>query len=479
MRPLVALALTLAVPSVAFGQTAPSTPPTPRGTGSTTIAGAPAPPPQNGAPGSPVALSPVQVTNPGAACPPAAETLFSEGMSRMAQSDDAGAAVLFTRTLELCPSHPSARDMLHNAEQHLATRGTPPTGASATATTTAPAAPTAATPPAGTITVETTNGWSYAAPIPNYNLVYGPDPISFGARVNLVTGGTITGMLFGGFVPAIFPGFRGEHVGAGVLLGGALGMAGSLLASMNGVTQGQAIAVNLGTGIGLGLGFSVAMITTPQSAGTILGIAASGIALGTLGGALLAMQRPLSGSMSFVGSMAAWSTVLTSHICFGVGCTRGSPSTAVPIMGGAIAAGLVGGTVLGALTAPSVRISSDRMGWIDLSMSVGTLVVGGSASLFAASGGGADIAWGWGAIAGAGLGALFGVLITQNTDAFWHRARQEQLRQPTQTGDDNGAARPRASTRPPRRGGLPMDLHMSPGGGMGQSPYGLTFTGTF
>ena len=42
----------------------------------------------------------------------------------------------------------------------------------------------------------------------------------------------------------------------------------------------------------------------------------------------------------------------------------------------------------------------------------------------------------------------------------------------------NGAGGTRSLARTTRREGLPFDLHMSPGGG-GQSPYGLTFSGTF
>jgi hypothetical protein len=476
MRAPLFLLVTLAAPSIALGQAAPSPVPPPPGATPGQPGSAPAGglgsggvTPQPGAPSAGVALSPVQVSTATPGCPPAADALYSEGMNRMAQGDDAGAAVLFTRTLELCPSHPTAGDMRSNAVRHQQASGAAmsPPATNPPATTTAQA--TAA--PAGSITVEAANGWTYSAPIPNYNLVYGPDPVAFGARVNLVTGQAIAGLALGAFVAGTFSN-RGEHIAAGMLLGGALGIAGSLVGSMGGVTQGQAIAVNMGSGIGVGVGFGIALLANASSANVALGLAAGGLALGTLGGAVLAMRRPLSGSMAYVSSMVGWTTVATTHLWLGAGGGRGATPQ---VIGAVLTGGLVGGTLLGALTAPYVHLSADRMGWIDLSMSLGMLVVGGSTALFASSSGGADIAWAWGAVAGAGLGALFGVLMTNNMDAFWHRAHEMQTRQTT--AGASSPARALARARTTRREGLPLDVRMSPGGA--QSPFGLTFAGAF
>jgi hypothetical protein len=404
-------------------------------------------------------------------------------MNRMAAGDDAGASVLFGRVLEMCPTHPTAAEMRRNADQHAQARAgaqqsqQPQSGVVVTGATVAPPFNTQTAP-------------AWVMPTPNYNLVYGPDPVSFGARVTLVVGQTFTGLAMGAFIPSMFTGVRAEHIAGGMLLGGALGIAGSLVASMGGVTMGQAIAVNLGSGVGFGLGASVALLASgggSVSQAAIFGLFAGGLALGTVGGAVLALQRPLSGKMSYISSMVAWTTFATSHVWIGVGGPRaltGSSSTG-PVLGGLLAGGLVGGGVIGAVTAPFVNVSADRMGWIDLSTSIGWLVVGASASLFALSSGGSDIAYAWGGIAGAGIGAVFGILMTRETDRYWHQLREQGAGQPAQpapgtvqvTTADNASPATRAR-RAQRSGGLPFNMHMMPGG-PGQTPYGMTLAGTF
>lgn len=459
MRRLLLTLAAVAAPSLATAQT--TQPPPPNGAsggvqGSVTLGAS--------APAGGAQMAPMQVQ---AQCSPAADSLYNEGMNRMAAGDDTSAANLFARVLELCPTHPTAAEMRRNAEQHAAARG-----AAQGTVQTGPQTVTVqgATPmqttmqPNGVMSVSTANGMEVYAPVPNYNMVYGPDPITLGARLNLVIGQTINGIALGAFVPAMIagPNLRPEHVGGGMLLGGALGAAGSLVATLNGVTQGQAIAVNMGSGVGLGLGASIALLSGSADAQVLFGLLSAGDAVGTAVGAVIALQRPLSGKMSYVSSLAGWGTFLTSHVYFGTGALRTAANGQA--MGGVLLGGLAGGTAAGALTASLVNVSADRMGWIDLSMGVGWLVVGLSATLFAASGPSADIAYGWGSIGGVALGAVFGVLITRNTDAYWHAAHDQQAQQGAQ--------------RRARANWGPSSVHFSPGG-PGGNPLGFSLAGAF
>lgn len=413
-------------------------------------------------------MAPVQV-QPQAQCSAAADSLYNEGMNRMAAGDDAGASTLFGRVLELCPSHPTAAEMRRNAEQHAQARA----GVATTTGTVQPVGNGNVTvqgtgAPSGTITVEGQGGMNFLAPVPNYNLVYGPDPVTLGARLNLVIGQTLFGMALGAFVPITIGGngVRAEHIGGGILLGGALGAAGSLVASLNGVTQGQAIAVNFGSGVGLGLGAGVAMLTGLRDMQLTFGLFAAGQALGTAAGAILALQRPLSGKMAYISSLAGWGTMATFHVYMGV---TNLAAGSIEAAGGMLLGGLAAGTIAGALSAPFVNVSADRLGWINLSMAAGWLVVGSAAGLFAISSGSGNIAYAWGSIAGVGLGAVFGVLMTRDTDRYWHQAREQQTQQA-----QPGVAGRQARHQPTQR---PMTTFMP--GGPGNTPMGFTIAGTF
>lgn len=438
---------------MALAQTPP--PPPPNDDGSVSVQGSVT----IGASTSDQTLPPVQVP-PTASCSPAANSLYNEGMNRMAAGDDAGAATLFGRVLELCPSHPSAAEMRRIAEQHAHARagGVPVQPAGAVAGSSASPGMISVGGPGGTVLM----------PIPDYNLVYGPDPVTLGARLNLVIGQTLFGMSLGTFVPWMIAGtsVKPEHIAGGLLLGGALGAAGSLVASLNGVTQGQAIAVNFGSGAGLGLGFSIAMLAGMRDAHLSFGLLAGGQALGTAAGAIAALQRPLSGTMSYISSLTAWGAMAAFHMYVGV--TNLGPGSSIEAVGGMLLGGLAAGTLTGVLTAPFVRVSADRMGWIDLSMLAGWLVVGASAGLFAANSRSGGIAYGWGSIAGAGLGAVVGILVTRDTDRFWHQAHEQRMQQIQNVPGRQARLRP--TQRP--------SVHVAPGG-PGNTPMGFTLAGTF
>lgn len=437
----------------------------------------------------------VQVTpNQALPCPPAADSLFNAGIERMSTGDDAGAAVLFGRVLELCPTHPSAAEMRRNAEQHARGTQVSPvqvTGATGTVQgqTTPQSSVQVTTPPGGAGATSPTqvpnNGWptnntggawpGWNAP-PNYNLVYGPDPVTLGSRLNLVISQGIIGMAVGAWVPLIVTNApRAEHIAGGVLLGGAVGITGSLLASMGGVTNGQALAVNMSSTLGLGLGASIAMLasSTPQ---TTFGLLAGGMALGTAAGAIVATQRPLSGRMLYFSSSALWGAMVATHGYFGVaGNAIGLQGVGGFLLGGLLVAGGVG-----AVSAPFVNVSADRMAWINLSMFGGWTVIGLSSLLFASNSGGSAplVAYSWGSIAGAALGAVFGVLMTRETDRYWHdaRAQQQQQQQGAQTPGTQPAPGAQSALRRRPRESLPFTI--APGGST-DSPLGLMVAGAF
>jgi hypothetical protein len=345
----------------------------------------------------------------------------------------------------------------------------------------------------------TNNATSFLAPIPQYNLVYGPDPISVGARVQLVTGQALFGGTIGTFIALAATAGRPDPaiIAGGFLLGTGVGIVGSILGSLNGVTMGQAIAVNYGSGVGLGIGASIAILAGSGgalgSAEAVFGLLAGGTALGTGAGALVAaLARPLGSKMSYIGSITGWATLAASHVFLGVGGARQpmSASGAGYIIGGLLLGGLVGGGALGAATAPFVNVSADRMGWINLAALGGYTVIGLSAGLFATTSNGFDYAFGWGGIVGAGLGALLGALVTRSTDNYWHEARQRQLQQQQQQPEGAGtapaapgtpAAAPSARRRMPtqRASYAPTGVMLSPGAGGGQLPMGLTISGAF
>lgn len=405
----------------------------------------------------------VQVQTPAQPCPPTADSLYNEAMNRMANGDDAGAAVLFGRVLELCPSHPSAAEMQRNAAQHAQMSGANAAGGAVQGSVVVQQAAPIVQP--GVVTQQVAPGWSGQS-LPAHNLVYGPDPISIPARVNLIIGQTLFGMTLGSFVPAMIGAnnVRAEHIAGGLLLGGAVGAAGSILASLNGVTTGQSIAVNMGSAAGFGLGTSVAFLAGATNPTAVLGLMSGGIALGTIAGAVLATQRPLGGKMSYVASWIGWSTMFATHAYVGV--TNLGASTSGQAVGGTLLAGLALGGIIGGVTAPFVHVSADRMGWINLSMTAGWSVVGLSSMLFAISSGGAGIAYGWGSIVGAGLGALFGVLVTRDVDRHWHEMHRQQQEQRSDV---------RMSRRRPS---MPTQVSVAPGG-VGQNPLSLTIAGTF
>ncbi|MBI5515514.1 MAG: hypothetical protein HY909_17165 [Deltaproteobacteria bacterium] len=295
-----------------------------------------------------------------------------------------------------------------------------------------------------------------------YNLVFGPEPVSSGGRLELSVTQGLNGMGIGLSLAAL-SGSRSPGVYAGAsILGGGLGLATALVLTRDGITEGQSSAINMGTlygGLGaLFLSFGIADGLSVQAVG---GIFAAGLTLGTVGGIVASFQRPLAGRVQFAGSLGVWSSFVSAHLFLatqGYGSfSRDDSAGAVRVFGLTSFGTLGAGLLAGALLAPNVNVTASRMRFINLAAVGGATVVGLSSMLFALESRDENAlltAYGIGAIAGAVGGAALGYLLTNRHDEFWFQQRQGQV----------------AS----RRG---FELNLLPGGPNGTP--GLSLGGTF
>jgi hypothetical protein len=270
----------------------------------------------------------------------------------------------------------------------------------------------------------------------NYNMVYGPEPMSSGARVQLVVGQAVNGMALGITLAGAFGAERPAIFSGSMLLGGGIGAVGALLASRDGVTAGQAAAINNGTIFG---GLAATFTLLGLSNGSLseraaFGVVAGGLALGTGAGIAWASQTPLGGRVEFASSMGLWSAFVGAHLYLatrGYGTWDDRTSTSeFAVLGwsslGLMAAGLTAGVLL----SPNVPVSAARMRWINLAGVGGWGIIGLSSLLLASDGSSNDalMAYSIGSIAGLGGGLVLGYFLTQNTDTYWERMHETARR---------------------------------------------------
>jgi hypothetical protein len=295
-----------------------------------------------------------------------------------------------------------------------------------------------------------------------YNLVFGPEPMSPGARTELAITQGLAGVGIGVSL-ATLAGSRSPGVYAGAsLLGAGLGLTTALVLTRDGVTEGQSASINTGSlygGLGsMFLSVGLADGLTTQAVG---GIFAVGLTLGTVGGVVASFQRPLAGRVQFASSLGVWSSFVSAHLFLatqGYGTfASGRSSTAFRVFGLTSFGTLGAGLVVGALLAPGINVSAARVRYINLAAVGGAAVVGLSSMLFALEARDSETlltAYGIGAIVGAIGGGALGYLLTDRTDDFWFQQRQGQATA--------------------RRGG---DWSLLPGGPNGTP--GLSLGGTF
>lgn len=304
------------------------------------------------------------------------------------------------------------------------------------------------------------------APVPmmqpqlNYNMVYGPEPATTGARVQLVVGQAVNGMALGLTLAGLADARSSAIYSGAMLLGGGVGAVGALLASRDGVTAGQAAAVNYGSVFGGLASMFTAFGLSNSRLGdrAVFGIVAGGLAVGTGAGIAWAAQTPLGGRVEFASSMGIWSAFLGAHLYLatrGYGTWDGRGDNEVTVLGWSSLGFMAAGLTAGVLLAPQVPVSAARMRWINLSAAGGYAVIGLSSLLLAADGTGEDalMAYSIGSMVGVTGGALLGYFLTTNTDSYWERMHE-------------GAASRRGPT-----------LAFSPGST--GAPLGGTFVGTF
>lgn len=304
------------------------------------------------------------------------------------------------------------------------------------------------------------------APVPmmqprlNYNMVYGPEPATTGARVQLVVGQAVNGMALGLSLAGLADARSTAIYSGAMLLGGGAGAVGALLASRDGITAGQAAAVNYGSIFGgLAAMFTAFGLSNSHIEGrAVAGIVAGGLAVGTGAGIAWAAQTPLGGRVEFASSMGLWSAFLGAHLYLatrGYGTFDSRASDGLSVLGWSSLGFMAAGLTAGVLLAPQVPVSAARMRWINLSAAGGYAVIGLSSLLLAADGTGEDalMAYSIGSMVGVTGGALLGYFLTTNTDSYWERMHE-------------GAASRRGPT-----------LGFSPGSS--GAPLGGTFVGTF
>jgi hypothetical protein len=268
-----------------------------------------------------------------------------------------------------------------------------------------------------------------------YNMVYGPEPVTSGARVQLVVGQTVNGMAMGLTLVGALGGDRSAVFAGSMLLGGGIGATAALLGSRDGVTPGQAAAINYGTAFG-GLGAMFSAFGLSRSSieeRGVMGLVAGGLALGTGAGLAWASQRPLSGRVEFAASFGLWSAFVGAHLYlatngYGTWSSRGDEE--LPVLGWSSLGFMAAGLTAGVLLAPSVPVSAQRMRWINLGALGGWTVIGLSSLLLASDSGGdsARVAYSIGSIAGVAGGGLLGYFLTQGSDAYWERANDSAAR---------------------------------------------------
>ncbi len=151
--------------------------------------------------------------------------------------------------------------------------------------------------------------------------------------------------------------------------GAAVGLAGSLYFSRNGITAGQASTYNSGTVWGLwnGLALSNALELEGKA---ITGSMLAGQAVG-LGGAALAWHlfEPTAGTVSLVNSGQIWATVITTLVHGTTGFKAESP-----LLWGSLIAASNAGLVAGALLSQEFPMSRGRALVIDSGGVLGALV---------------------------------------------------------------------------------------------------------
>lgn len=298
-------------------------------------------------------LAPDSETETATATPPAEEVLQPTGCSKIADQyyqqgfddlvggDNESAYSLFTQVMELCPKHPFAAEMARLA---------------------------LAIPPRKTrLSID-----DKTTPKPAVALTgFEPEKPSLLARGELVAFQSVHGLIDGLLVCAAMECDDARAiVGLGFVGTAALG--GLSFALSDGITSGQALAINSGTGWGAWHAGLILGVLEPNDdevfPALITALSLAGTGLGTL----IAVQgRPLNGTVSFTNSSGIWAGVLA---LFAMNIAEVDPFDDQEFWIGQFIATDVG-LVAGALVARNFDISRGRTLLIDAG-GVGGMLLG-------------------------------------------------------------------------------------------------------
>ncbi|MBU8898820.1 hypothetical protein DRW03_10390 [Corallococcus sp. H22C18031201] len=321
-------------------------------------------PTPDAAPASPSLPAPPLVASP-TAC--AQETEYEAGFNALSQGRDVDALQLFEHVLTACPQHPFAEEMARLAKTRLN--------------------------PGARLAQATVMEMSRETP-------------SGGARASLTVFQTMHGITQG-ILLCVVANCNAQTGVAVSLLGGGLGTTLALLGSANGITAGQAAAINSGTMWGLGYGLASMGSMDLHGDARVAMVMGSTLTFTGVGLFIATQLHPSAGQVSMANSGGLWAGVITGLF---LGTINGRDSqTFFAVEQGVVSAGIIGM----ALLSRSEPVSQGRMLLIDAGGILGGLL--GASLLFIADENNGDAI-----LVGSGVGALAGLAsatwLTHNFD---------------------------------------------------------------
>lgn len=333
---------------------------------------APAPAePSSDAPRNPASVTAPPLVPTPEACPASAESDYAEGFDALVGGRDPEALESFQRVLAACPQHPYATELLRLARTRLIPGGR--LAAAAVSET-------------------------------------GPERTSGGARAGLTVAQTLHGAAQGILLCAIADCDSGQAFAGAALLGAGAGAGSALLLTREqGVTSGQAAAINSGTVWGFWFGLA-SLLALDLDGDEALGAAILGGAGFTgVGIALALTARPTAGQVSMANSGGLWTGVVTALML--ATSDSGDTETFFAVEMGATAVGII---ALAALS-NTYTVSRGRMLIIDAGGIIGGLL--GAATTYLAAGDDVGDGLAVGTAAGVVGGLALAAYLTRDFDA--------------------------------------------------------------
>ena len=351
----------------------------------TQAAGATQAPPADAAQ-TPDAMTAPPLVTTNDACPPDVEADYKEGFEAMSRGDDEDALEAFERVEAACPQHPHAAE----SARLLRARVRPGRRLAEASLAESP---------------------------------FGPERKSGGARAGLIVVQTIHGATQGILLCAIAE-CKDQGYSTASLLGAGLGVAVSIVGTLDGITPGKSAAINAGTvwGFWFGLASIVALDTEGDDA--LATVMLSGAGFTGLGLLVALAGEPTAGQVAMANSGGLWTGIVTA--LFLATLDEGDERSFF----GAEMAATGGGLLAFSLLSRVVPVTRGRMLLIDAGGIIGGLT--GAALVFSFTGNEVDD--GDIIFLGAGMGTLGGLaLTTYLTRNFDYRNMPEVTLAPTST----------------------------------------------